>query len=294
MRDTFVAVMAGIIIFPACFSYGVEVTSGPSLIFVTLPNVFTNMAGGRVWGSLFFLFMTFASFSTVIAVIENIMSSCMDLFGWSRKKAALINGVIILIASVPCVLGYNVLSDFHPIGGRDVREYTLESLMEQVSMVFQRVYLFQDTIYNNIAMGRPDATREEIELACREAYCDHFIRTMPDGYDTLISEDTTNLSGGQKQLLTIARALLASRPLLILDEATSNVDTRTEILVQKAMDKLMKGRTCFVIAHRLSTIVDADLILVLNHGHIVEQGTHAQLLAKKGFYYDLYTSQYAV
>ena len=118
--DTFVAVMAGIIIFPACFSYGVEVTSGPSLIFVTLPNVFTNMAGGLVWGSLFFLFMTFASFSTVIAVIENIMSSCMDLFGWSRKKAALINGVIILIASVPCVLGYNVLSDFHPIGGRDV------------------------------------------------------------------------------------------------------------------------------------------------------------------------------
>ena len=118
--DTFVAVMAGIIIFPACFSYGVEVTSGPSLIFVTLPNVFTNMAGGRVWGSLFFLFMTFASFSTVIAVIENIMSSCMDLFGWSRKKAALINGVIILIASVPCVLGYNVLNGFHPIGGRDV------------------------------------------------------------------------------------------------------------------------------------------------------------------------------
>ncbi len=118
--DTFVAIMAGLIIFPACFSYGVEVTSGPSLIFVTLPNVFTNMAGGRIWGTLFFLFMTFASFSTVIAVIENIMSSCMDLFGWSRKKAALINGVLILIASVPCVLGYNVLSGFHPIGGRDV------------------------------------------------------------------------------------------------------------------------------------------------------------------------------
>ena len=118
--DTFVAVMAGLIIFPACFSYGVEVDSGPSLIFVTLPNVFTNMAGGRIWGTLFFLFMTFASFSTVIAVIENIMSSCMDLFGWSRKTAALINGVIILIASVPCVLGYNVLSGFHPIGGRDV------------------------------------------------------------------------------------------------------------------------------------------------------------------------------
>ena len=161
-------------------------------------------------------------------------------------------------------------------------------------MVLQDTWLFRGTIAQNVAYGKPDATREEIELACREAYCDHFIRTMPDGYDTLISEDTTNLSGGQKQLLTIARALLASRPLLILDEATSNVDTRTEILVQKAMDKLMKGRTCFVIAHRLSTIVDADLILVLNHGHIVEQGTHAQLLAKKGFYYDLYTSQYAV
>jgi len=118
--DTFVAISAGLIIFPACFSYGVEVTQGPSLIFVTLPNVFVNMAGGRVWGTLFFLFMTFASFSTVIAVIENIMSSCMDNFGWSRKKAAVINGVVILIASIPCVLGYNLLSGFHPIGGRDI------------------------------------------------------------------------------------------------------------------------------------------------------------------------------
>ena len=118
--DTFVAIAAGLIIFPACFSYGVEVTSGPSLIFVTLPNVFVNMAGGRIWGTLFFLFMTFASFSTVIAVIENLMASCMDLFGWSRRKAALINGAIILVASVPCVLGYNLLSGFHPIGGRDI------------------------------------------------------------------------------------------------------------------------------------------------------------------------------
>ena len=118
--DTFVAITAGLIIFPACFSYGVEVDSGPNLIFITLPSVFTNMAGGRVWGALFFLFMTFASFSTVIAVIENIMSSCMDLFGWSRKKAAVVNGALILIASIPCVLGYNVLSGFHPIGGRDV------------------------------------------------------------------------------------------------------------------------------------------------------------------------------
>lgn len=118
--DTFVAVSAGLIIFPACFSYGVEVTSGPSLIFVTLPNVFVNMAGGRVWGTLFFLFMTFASFSTVIAVFENIMSTCMDNFGWNRKKAAIINGIIILVASIPCVLGYNVLSNVHLIGGRDI------------------------------------------------------------------------------------------------------------------------------------------------------------------------------
>lgn len=118
--DTFVAISAGLIIFPACFSYGVEVTSGPSLIFVTLPNVFVNMSGGRAWGALFFLFMTFASFSTVIAVFENIMSSCMDTFGWSRKKAAIINGIIVLIISIPCVLGYNVLSGVHPIGSRDI------------------------------------------------------------------------------------------------------------------------------------------------------------------------------
>lgn len=118
--DTFVAIAAGLIIFPACFSYGVEVGAGPKLIFVTLPNVFVNMAGGRIWGTLFFLFMTFAAFSTVIAVIENIMSTCMDTFGWSRKKAAILNGVIILLASIPCVLGYNILSNFHPIGGRDV------------------------------------------------------------------------------------------------------------------------------------------------------------------------------
>ena len=180
------------------------------------------------------------------------------------------------------------------LDGQDIRTLSRDEVRRNFGMVLQDTWLFRGTIAQNVAYGKPDATREEIEQACREAYCDHFIRTMPGGYDTLISEDTTNLSGGQKQLLTIARALLAGRPLLILDEATSNVDTRTEILVQKAMDKLMKGRTCFVIAHRLSTIVDADLILVLDHGHIVEQGTHGQLLAKKGFYYDLYTSQYAV
>ena len=189
---------------------------------------------------------------------------------------------------------YDVDSGKILLDGQDIQSLSRDEVRRNFGMVLQDTWLFRGTIAENVSYGKPEATREEIELACREAYCDHFIRTMPGGYDTLISEETTNLSGGQKQLLTIARALLASRPLLILDEATSNVDTRTEILVQKAMDKLMKGRTCFVIAHRLSTIVDADRILVLDHGHIVEQGTHAQLLAKKGFYYDLYTSQYAV
>ena len=169
-----------------------------------------------------------------------------------------------------------------------------ESVRDQFGMVLQDTWLFRGTIAENVAFGKPDATREEIIEACDRAYCDHFIRTLPDGYDTIVGDDLTNLSGGQKQLLTIARAMLADRRLLILDEATSNVDTRTEILLQKAMDRLMKGRTCFVIAHRLSTIVDSDLILVLDHGHIVEQGTHRQLLEKKGFYHKIYTSQYAI
>ncbi len=180
------------------------------------------------------------------------------------------------------------------IDGQDIAELTRDSTRELFGMVLQDTWLFKGTIAENVAYGKPDATREEIITACDRAYCDHFIRTLPQGYDTVISEDTTTISAGQKQLLTIARALLANRPLLILDEATSNVDTRTEILIQKAMDKLMKNRTCFVIAHRLSTIVDSDLILVLDHGRIVEQGTHRELLAKKGFYYQIYSSQYAI
>ena len=180
------------------------------------------------------------------------------------------------------------------LDGQDISTLSQDAVRSCFGMVLQDTWLFRGTIYENIAYGKPGATREEVEQACRETYCDHFIRTMPDGYDTIIGEDTTNLSGGQKQLLTIARALLANKPLLILDEATSNVDTRTEVLIQKAMDRLMAGKTCFVIAHRLSTIVDSDLILVLDHGHIVEQGTHRELLEKQGFYHQLYTSQYAV
>lgn len=180
------------------------------------------------------------------------------------------------------------------LDGEPTAQMSRDSVRACFGMVLQDTWLLRGSIAENVAYGCPNATREQIVDACRKTYCDHFIRTMPDGYETVIGEDTTNLSGGQRQLLTIARALLANRPLLILDEATSNVDTRTEVLIQKAMDRLMAGRTCFVIAHRLSTIVDADVILVLDHGRIVEQGKHEALLAKKGFYYRLYTSQYAI
>lgn len=180
------------------------------------------------------------------------------------------------------------------VDGHDIGEISRNEVRSLFGMVLQDTWLFNGTVAENIAYGKPDATREEIVRACDEAYCDHFICTLPKGYDTVIGDDTTNISGGQKQLLTIARALLADHRLLILDEATSNVDTRTEILIQKAMDKLMRGKTCFVIAHRLSTIVDSDLILVINNGEIVETGRHEELLAKKGFYYQIYTSQYAI
>lgn len=189
---------------------------------------------------------------------------------------------------------YDIDSGKIYLDGQDVSGLSREDVRDQFGMVLQDTWLFRGTIAENVAYGKPGATREEIEAACKKAYCDRFIRTMPEGYDTIIGEDTSNLSGGQKQLITIARALLADRPLLILDEATSNVDTRTEVLIQKAMDQLMEGRTCFVVAHRLSTIIDSDLILVLDNGRIVEQGRHQELLARKGFYHRLYTSQYAI
>ena len=193
----------------------------------------------------------------------------------------------------------NLLMGFYDITGGDIlvdghslSDMSRDEARELFGMVLQETWLFRGTVAENVAYGRPDATREEIIRACDDAYCDHFIRTLPQGYDTVIGDESTTLSGGQKQLLTIARALLAGRRLLILDEATSNVDTRTELLIQKAMDKLMRGRTCFVIAHRLSTIVGADRILVIDNGDIVEQGTHSELLAKGGFYAKLYASQY--
>ena len=189
---------------------------------------------------------------------------------------------------------YDIDSGRISIDGQDVAGVSRDELRSLFGMVLQDTWLFSGSIADNVAYGRPGASREEIIKACDEAYCHHFIQTLPQGYDTQVSEDTVSISGGQKQLLTIARALLADRRLLILDEATSNVDTRTEILIQKAMDKLMRGKTCFVIAHRLSTIVDADLILVLRDGQIVETGKHRELLDRKGFYYQLYTSQYAI
>lgn len=187
---------------------------------------------------------------------------------------------------------YDVQAGRCLVDDQDMYRLTRSSLRRAYAMVLQDTWLFKGTIAENVAYGRPDATREEIVRACDEAYCDHFIRTLPKGYDTVIGEDNITISGGQKQLLTIARALLADRKLLILDEATSNVDTRTEVLIQKAMDKLMRGRTSFVIAHRLSTIKDADLILVMKDGDIVEQGSHEALLARGGFYAELYNSQF--
>jgi ATP-binding cassette subfamily B protein len=159
-------------------------------------------------------------------------------------------------------------------------------------MVLQDTWLFNGTIRDNIAYGRSRVTDEEIHQAAAAAHADHFIRTLPEGYATILNEEASNISQGQKQLLTIARAILMDPAILILDEATSSVDTRTEVLIQKAMKSLMKGRTSFVIAHRLSTIRDAELILVMNHGRIVETGSHKELLANGGFYAELYNSQF--
>ena len=178
------------------------------------------------------------------------------------------------------------------IDGVDTRDLKRESLRCLFGMVLQDTWLFNSTIRDNIAYGREGATEVEIVAAAKAANADHFIRTLPDGYDTILNEEASNISQGQKQLLTIARAILADPAILILDEATSSVDTRTEVQIQKAMEYLMKGRTSFVIAHRLSTIRDADLILVMNHGNVIEQGNHEELLVSGGFYAELYNSQF--
>ena len=194
----------------------------------------------------------------------------------------------------------NLIMRFYPINsgniiidGDSIYNITRDSLRQSIGMVLQESWLFKGTVAQNIAYGKPDATREEIINAAKESMAHSFIKRLPKGYDTLISEDGGNLSQGQKQLLTITRVMLINPSILILDEATSNIDTRTEIKIQKAFTKMMEGRTCFVIAHRLSTIREADVILVLKDGNIIEQGNHEDLLRKKGFYYTMYHSQFA-
>lgn len=179
------------------------------------------------------------------------------------------------------------------IDGKDISKLSKEELRSYFTMVLQDTWLFKGTIMENLRYGRLDATDEEVIEAAKAAHIHHFIKTLPGGYDMELNEDASNISQGQKQLLTIARAILADKPILILDEATSSVDTRTEVLIQKAMNKLMEGRTTFVIAHRLSTIRNADKILVLKDGDIIEQGNHDELLEQKGFYSELYQSQFA-
>ncbi|KRT92826.1 ABC transporter ATP-binding protein [Bacillus glycinifermentans] len=188
---------------------------------------------------------------------------------------------------------YEVNSGKIKVGGTDLTDLSREQARSMFAMVLQDTWLFNGTIRDNIAYGREGATEEEIIQAAKSAYADDFIRTLPDGYDTVLAEDAQNISQGQRQLLTIARAILADPKILILDEATSSVDTRTEMNIQKAMNSLMENRTSFVIAHRLSTIKDADLILVMKNGDIIEKGNHEELLRLKGFYADLYNSQFS-
>ena len=187
---------------------------------------------------------------------------------------------------------YDPVSGSIFVDGEDIVKMNREDVRKIFGMVLQDTMLFSGSIYDNIAYGKDNATRDEVLMAARQAHIDSFIDSLGEGYDTQINEDSTNISAGQKQLLTIARAYLSNRPILILDEATSNVDTRTELLIQNTMDKLMKGRTAFVIAHRLSTIENADTILVVDNGHIVEQGKHLELLKKGGLYAKIYNSQY--
>ena len=187
---------------------------------------------------------------------------------------------------------YDVTHGAVRIDGIDVRDVRMQSLREQIGIVLQDTFLFSTTVMENVRFGRPNATDEEVMAAIKLANADSFIERLPEKYQTVLGERGSGLSQGQRQLLSIARAALADPRILILDEATSSVDTRTERFIQRAFDELLKGRTAFVIAHRLSTIRNADVILVLKDGEIIERGKHDELLAKQGFYYDLYMSQF--
>lgn len=189
---------------------------------------------------------------------------------------------------------YDVTEGAILIDGHNVKDFDRGELRKMFGMVLQDTWLFGGTVKDNIKYGKEDATDDQVIEAAKAAHVHHFIKTLPQGYHSMINEESSNISAGQKQLMTIARVILADPKILILDEATSSIDTRTEIQIQSAMDNLMKGRTSFIIAHRLSTIKNADLILVMNHGDIVEQGTHEELLEKNGFYAELYNSQFEV
>ena len=186
---------------------------------------------------------------------------------------------------------YDVTKGRICVDGADIRDITRKSLRKNYGMVLQETWLKEGTVFENIAMGKPDATMEEVIQAAKGAHAHSFIKRLPNGYDTYLTEDGGSLSQGQKQLICIARIMLVLPPMLILDEATSSIDTRTEVKIQEAFGKLMEGRVSFIVAHRLSTIRDADVILVMRDGNIIEQGNHEELLAKKGFYYNLYNSQ---
>ena len=188
---------------------------------------------------------------------------------------------------------YDVNSGIIRVSGVPVKDMTRSSLRSSYGMVLQETWLKEGTIHENICMGKPDATDEEIMEAAKASHAHNFIKRLPKGYDTVIAEDGGNLSQGQKQLLCIARVMLCLPPMLILDEATSSIDTRTEMKIQEAFGRMMKGRTSFIVAHRLSTIEEADIILVMKDGHIIEQGNHEELLQKNGFYAALYNSQFA-
>lgn len=225
---------------------------------------------------------------------ERVIIKGLDLYAASGKLVAIVGptgaGKTTLI---------NLLMRFYDaqegqifIDGSEIRDITRSSLRKAYAMVLQDTWLFQGTVFENIAYGKQGATQEEVVAAAKAAKIHSYIKRLPQGYDTVLTDEGTNISKGQKQLLTIARAMLLDAPMLILDEATSNVDTRTELQIQQAMRKLMEHKTCFVIAHRLSTIQNADVILVVNHGEIVEQGTHRELMEREGFYYQLYRAQF--